>query len=249
MGMAPYMSMEIVSSWFGVLAAHQLLKRQHEGWHALQMSYAFRAWVTRLKLREIEIGLSRARLDIPWSHVTNLAHALAIRDDALANILGPVFLGNLEGKNQWCHPWTDCLFQVFTVKLYAKLRGLSFNPIPENAFPLGVYDDILNAWDDIDRLESALIRACDYHWEETQDMDDLGHVGAFSWTPYNIFPVEIHAIRRVREDQGLPMPTIDHPLMQTMLAHPPARMPEVHDEVLDQIIRRAREEGIAGDPW
>lgn len=80
-------------------------------------------------------------------------------------------------------------------------------------------------------------------------MDDLGHVGAFSWTPYNIFPVEIHAIRRVREDQGLPMPTIDHPLMQTMLAHPPARMPEVHDEVLDQIIRRAREEGIAGDPW
>ena len=68
-------------------------------------------------------------------------------------------------------------------------------------------------------------------------------------TMYNLFPLEILAIQRIRREQGLPTPEIDHPLMQTPLAHPPEVMPHVEDELLNQVIAKVRKELPIGDPW
>lgn len=86
--------------------------------------------------------------------------------------------------------------------------------------------------------------ACDYHLAQSVDAQEHRQ---FVWAPYDLFPVDILAIARVREKQGLPMPEVDHPLMQTPLAKPPPNDVRPHmppDPLLDAVIEKARKQGF-----
>jgi hypothetical protein len=109
---------------------------------------------------------------------------------------------------------------------------------------LGVYRAIFDSWHEPVDFASALLDACDYHLDHATYSDADKE---FLTAPYDLFPVDIVAIARVREKQGLPMPELDHPLMKTPLAKPPPndvrpRMPP--DPLLDAVIAKARKEGF-----
>jgi hypothetical protein len=99
-----------------------------------------------------------------------------------------------------------------------------------------------------DAFPKVLADACDYHLgrialEEENDYPEFEHV------PYCWFPVEILAIKRIREEQGLSTPLPDLPLLQTVLGKVPSDLPQAKDELLDKVIAKVRSELPIGDPW
>jgi len=89
---------------------------------------------------------------------------------------------------------------------------------------------------------------CDYHCQ--QCFDSPGEQADFVWFPYNVFPVEILAIQRVRKDLGLSVPLIVHPLLDSPLVQVPSTPPLVQDALLGRIKERARTDfPEIGDPW
>jgi len=105
---------------------------------------------------------------------------------------------------------------------------------------LGVYVEVLDSWQDNQRLQASLLEACNYHCERIYSPTDEEESPEFIWEPYIVFPAEILAIQRVRHDMGLTTPVIEHPLMQSPLADPPREPPDFEDELLAQVLERIR---------
>jgi hypothetical protein len=98
---------------------------------------------------------------------------------------------------------------------------------------LGAYAGILSNWDIPEALAEPLVTACDYHCENLRERND--NLAEFDEPPFDLYPVEILAIYKVREGLGLETPKIDHPLMSTPLASLASRDVTPID---DPIIRR-----------
>ncbi|MBM3997136.1 MAG: hypothetical protein FJ303_23745 [Planctomycetes bacterium] len=243
-----FLKMQLLSSWHGMHAIYDLLNDNPAGWRHLHASFLYRVWHARINGGYQDAGYSKAVFDI-WEMGLGFAHSIAVREDGFMDWQGQEFLNSLAGKNNKYRGWEERCFEVFSVALYAMFRNKAMNFAEGLAVPLGVYQEVFDSWHDPIGLGRALVNVCEHHWVETNDLEDLGHVGAFSWAPYSIFPVEMLAIRRIREEAGLPMPDIEHPLMKTLFAAPPREMPVVHEEALTCIVERARAEGVAGIPW
>lgn len=71
--------------------------------------------------------------------------------------------------------------------------------------------------------------------------DDDDSILEFTNAPFDILPVEIHAIYKVREIMGLKTPRIEHPLMNTPFGAIPANLPEIHDPLLEGAITKVRQ--------
>ena len=79
---------------------------------------------------------------------------------------------------------------------------------------LGPYQDVLVHWDAGGRLlAQALTELLNIHLEGTR-----GAGAPFDDPPCRLYPIEVLAVRQVREWLDLPMPKVDHPLMHTNLA-------------------------------
>jgi hypothetical protein len=100
---------------------------------------------------------------------------------------------------------------------------------------LGAYARVFGNWNNAGELPSALSEAADYHAEHTQD-PRRGEEEVFGPPVYDIFPVELHAIARVRERLGLVAISIDHPVMATPFGHRPARITRPRDEILERVL-------------
>ena len=141
--------------------------------------------------------------------------------------------------------WHSATFGVFLLKLWALHRGIpDINVTRPGVSALGVYQRVLDAWSNQAELRSALGEVCDYHLE--QSWTARGYP-PFVHTPYQMFPVDILAIARVRRDLGLVMPAVEHPLLSTPLATlPPSeqcpRMPRP-DPLLEKVIQKAKDTG------
>lgn len=109
--------------------------------------------------------------------------------------------------------------------------------IPEDSevMACGPYADIFNHWNSPDNLASAISAACDYHLQRA--IEPKGYeIHEFNRAPFTLLPVEILALRSVREKLGLPMPEVDHPLLTSpLVTNLPRILPEAHDDVLDTL--------------
>jgi hypothetical protein len=104
---------------------------------------------------------------------------------------------------------------------------------------------LLECWRNPDPavLVEPLLATCDWHTHEcmySQSMRPSKQV-AFISEPYMGWPIEIHAVFRLRDTLGLPNPLdLDHPLMKTPLAtYTPEPWPVPHDDLLDRVTARA----------
>ena len=137
----------------------------------------------------------------------------------------------------------------YILKLYSQWTRQELSFRPDVADPLGRYQRVFDKWSSTDELAEAISDICDLHCEESFD---VGSYPMFVYPPYNIFPVEILALLRVRSDLGLKTPVIDHPLLRSALCSPPKIVPVIQDELLDAAVEFVRRDfpGIALDtPW
>jgi hypothetical protein len=211
-----------------------------EGWPVLQTSFAYLSWNVRIYTGLFQHG--RLQRGFNFASPQNmaarcLAHAVATKEDVFADWCGRMMLDNFtsgEGLyDRWFRP-----FEPFMVHLFARWKKL---PAPHCALPcplLGVYQELLDAWGDGEGFAAAVVKACEYHAEHSID-GRIAHA-EFVRDPHNVFPAEILAVKRVRDEEGLPWPTVDHPLLNTPLAHLPPSLSSIHNDLLDRVAGAVR---------
>jgi hypothetical protein len=104
-----------------------------------------------------------------------------------------------------------------------------------------VLNELFESWyePDLSPHQERLIWLCDYYTQRTRTADgsefgsDLLHMR---------FPAAILAWFRLRENLGLSVPEIDHPLMAPAYAKLPERQPFYTDDLLEGILARLRRE-------
>lgn len=135
-------------------------------------------------------------------------------------------------------------FELGIVKLHAFWHKLPFRydgPLPTD-WP--IYARIFENWDaPLAKFRDAVQRLCDYHCEHCWDLTWGGHQ-AFLPKPYEIFPVEILALKIIRYSLGLSFPELNHKLVDNNpLFAPPEPIPKAAatDEWEVKTITRMRE--------
>src|SRR5205807_776375 len=88
-------------------------------------------------------------------------------------------------------------------------------PSEDSSRDLGSYSSILRNWDG-EKFSDSLAEVCDYH---CRNMEDIGGDwnAEFKYSPFDVMPIEILAIVKVRASFGLGQPEINHPLLSTPL--------------------------------
>lgn len=107
--------------------------------------------------------------------------------------------------------WMKRRLEPLLVFLYCLFRKLPC-PIDIDEIDLKEYAPLLDSWEDDARLPKAMSDACDYHlrrMENTRTWD-----AEFGQCPFDLFPVEIHAMNLMRDRIGLGRVQVPHALMQ-----------------------------------
>jgi hypothetical protein len=142
---------------------------------------------------------------------------------------------DIEAIYRRCFPW-------FCLRLFADYQETKVERWPKHPFPAPEYDAVLAHWRDPEPAELAdiLLAVCDRHTHECFKWSDKPDKhGDFVNDVYWGWPIEVHMVFRLREGLGLPIPLVDHPLMNTPLGvfHPPVPVPS--DALLDAITANA----------
>jgi hypothetical protein len=134
--------------------------------------------------------------------------------------------------------WQINPLEPFLLQLYAIWKGIEVNWANYPNAKLGVYQQVIQAWNDPAKLTGALDMCCDYHLMRTGESD----YQEFYCPPYEVFPVEILAIYRLRTLLNLQTPTISHELMDSPLGKLPEPVQAKPDELLKRIFEVVEKE-------
>jgi hypothetical protein len=248
-------SLNIAASSHETHGALAVLKGDPNGWCRMRLGFLYRAWSIRCRYAMVDREQGNKGLTYtPLLHDREpqfLMEAIATGDHACAHGLGRKVMANFQmhGGGDPLH-FYSIPFQPFVFKLYLLWIGEAFAFRNDIGRPLGPFQPIIDRWEKKEDFAKALLELCDYHCEQTFGDEKRGVNTSFSWWPYNVFPVEILAIQRIRRDLGLPCPPIDHPLLKSPLVKVPIALPIVSDNLLDRIKERARADfPEVGDPW
>jgi hypothetical protein len=169
-----------------------------------------------------------------------LAHALAIGDRRMAKWVGDRLIDGLsDGSMMGAETMS---FEPFMMRVHARWTKREIDWTKHKLGPLGVYRPVLNAWEDSAKLGKALADALDYHVRHS-DLRSDEEGPQFCSSPYADYPCEVVGLLRVRKEQGLEDCVVDHPLMDSPFAKPPASPPVVKedDPLIDEVRQRAAE--------
>ena len=225
--------LDTLAHWHAQHGALAILEGRVEGWASIDRTLHYRWWVLRIQRDTTQVG------DVALL----LAHALAFEEDSMAEWVAEMFIRSLDTAAPYV--WTGVRFGAFLLKLWSMHRGLPEIKVTRpDVTTLGVYQRVLDAWSNPVELRAALSAACDHHLSQSWS----GNWVEFGDSPYQMLPVDILAIARVRRDLGLEMPTVEHPLLSTPLATLPPReqrprMPQP-DPLLEKVIQKAKDTGF-----
>jgi hypothetical protein len=175
-------------------------------------------------------------------------YAMSANQDDMGVWFGKRLTAALQRPTKAINGLTTVPLHPFALHLFARWRGLPLEYPGSADTRLAVYRGLLDSWDDDRAFADRLVAAADYHVEQAFDDSD-DQTQDFFHPLYRLFPVEILAIKRVREEQGRSMPEIDHPLMQTPLAKPPKALPPAEDELLKAVSDKVCKDFAIDDPW
>jgi hypothetical protein len=189
------------------------------------------------------LGLSHGHIDTPTQLI---AAGFSLGwTKAIAGLAVWVLNGALRGYYSDTRPIYRNCFPWFCLRLFADWYGLHEERWPDHPFPAAEYEELLGAWrsPDASDLCSVLLAICDRHTAECFKWGDKPDKhGDFVDDVYWAWPIEVHMVFRLREDLGLPIPEVDHPLMKTPLGIYLPPVPMVSDELLDKITAMAIEQ-------
>jgi hypothetical protein len=207
--------------------AIDVLESRPHGWHRMHLALQYQVLALHLSR---EVGCDRV-IDFHGGVDSGgqlLALAWALGDLKVVRWLSEELIRfpcNFKG-------WQINPLEPMLLQLYALWQGLDIDWANYPKAKLGVYRSLFAAWDEPARLPAALEICCDYHLIRT---GESGYQEFFDH-PFDILPAEILAVHRLRELQGLPMPVIAHPLMETALGSLPAPVRSPRDELLQKIL-------------
>jgi hypothetical protein len=219
----------------GTVGAARILSSQEDGWTIMRTSLEYSSWVVRIQRGLFSVG--RISKGHNFSFPQNLsarclAHAMSVHYDSFADLCGRIMVSFDENDNNLYNHWF-MPFEPFMVKLFATWKAIHKGASVLNPPVNTVYDNVFASWEDEPLLSKALYNICDYHVEHSVEGK---HAHAeFVVPPYNLFPIDILAIKRVREDLKLSWPSVSHPLLETPLARPPIASTIPNNEIIDRL--------------
>ena len=110
--------------------------------------------------------------------------------------------------------WKKRAYEPFLMRLDQKLRKDEL-PAGIEDHKIGPYSGVFTHWDNPKELAESLVTICDYHCDR---MIDKGADEEFDVAPFDLYPCEILAVYRIREQLGLETPMIEHPILATPLS-------------------------------
>jgi hypothetical protein len=210
-------SLATLATVFGIKGIVSVFDGKIEGWEHVERSVSYHFWC--LKLRVESFFKSAHRQPNLTNYVSRIASILCyaiasettVWEDYAAKALSAI-VGNADALDAGY--WGRRKFEPFVLALENyKRRGVWLS---EHSSSGSVYTDIIENWDGEKFLES-LTNVCDYHCQNMEDASGEGNA-EFKYPPFDIFPIEVLAIFKVRARYELGMPKINHPLLKTPLA-------------------------------
>lgn len=130
------------------------------------------------------------------------------------------------------------------VLLLARWRDIELGELPRGIQLQSPYHEIFDAWNDDARFQNAVEDLCRYHESHcTGDEDPFFH-------PYEVFPVEILALRQIRREMGLYFPEkLEFAILQTPLAEIPASIPRRSNDYIPRVIAKCKTLMPLEVPW
>lgn len=204
------------------------------GWQHLADGLELDWWTMRINLNLMNAG-------------PVIASAFVRNEDERGTWLVERLLSDLRRPGGPELQWIFDPFLEFALRLYCRLERApapDFSPV--KPAPLGVFTEILDAWDDTRALQIVLGKRCDEHLKRAH-WNYNGPWGSFSGLPYAIIPLDILFIQEIRQRMGVETLLPKHPLMDTPMADLTAwksmPVPKEHP-LLAPLLERARKEGF-----
>lgn len=232
----------LLAQHYGIDGVIAVLKGDAGGWalvHRAVLYYRWQLRICRAPLRHPEAFASYSekaflrKMERVAACLACFARACGLEEleaEALATLCEiPNWPGSVDQKH-----WTRRIFEPFVMVLLKRIRGESVHKEFATR-DLGVYGEVIEAWENPTQLGQALSHICDYHCQQ-MDGDVFKWYPEFDRPPFDLLPVEILAIRRIRQQLGLAMPEVQHPLLDLPTANLPPPAPE--DTQPDEVLRR-----------
>jgi len=230
-----------ISGWVIGKGGLAILDRRPGGWEELHLGMD----LLSLELRWNYFDTMRRPKDnrLSWIAADSalaLTHAIAVGDKENANELADVMTQAVS--HGVYGSYTQCGFEPFVINLFQLARGDARRNIGFKPAEFGDrYQRVWTHWDSVDELSKECAKLCDTH-VTIASVDDEAWYGQFGIMPFEIYPVEVLAIQRVRKKLGHDVPTCEHDLFKSPLAEAPTEPPRLSDDLSVRVRQRLRKE-------
>ncbi|QXC39921.1 hypothetical protein V3429_05870 [Aeromonas jandaei] len=207
--------LENVPDSLGMLAIYHGIKGEvaiyggdSSGWEDISRAIIYRYWALRLRVKVFSTtrflkGIrSVPNLTNQLTSASCLLAAFIVADrhdlaESVADILGGMLTmnGAVDPDYQ-----KTCRFEPFMLWLYSVYSGRIVSPLPE-PINIGVYQKVIDNWDDEENFPSIIEEVCKYHLANSEDKGG-GWDPEFKSPPFDLLPLEVVAILKVRQQIG-----------------------------------------------
>lgn len=226
----------MIKAW--VLANEGLnILRGGDNWRTLHLAMWFECVRLQLEfLRQLSKPASERGVRLQVDGALVLAHALAVNDRVMADAAAAAIV---NGVDLGCFSaFTQFGFEAFVINLYFKFVGSGETRVQQPLYT-DYYGEVLEAWNQPERLAVILHSLCDLHLEYAQKTSSKFYA-QFAPRPFDSYPVEIMAINCVRRRLGDRSVACDHSLMSSPLSAFPNQVATTRDDLLESVIRFAK---------
>lgn len=191
----------------GAVGVLRLVDGDRSGWDEVAVATDVLAWEVRVRVELVDAGLVRAApaLTLRLSDAASVACVSPVWEAEMAAVVRRVVDDPSLVDSSF---WASRRFEPFVVRVLEVGAGA-----PASGVGLAEpYRSVMERWDDTEALGEALVEVCQFHVENMED-DGVDWPPPFRDTPFDLLPVEVMLVERVRGRLGLEMPVVEHPLV------------------------------------
>lgn len=182
-----------LSHWHAEKAQSALLAGDSSAWDEINLAFNYRYYDMRFDPCVTPVDMGSVLL----------LHALAKRDKQKTNWLFEYQLNSFRTNKP--NTWDLSQAGIFSFMLLHKLGDNRFDPLELKKYKhspsMEAFSDIINHWDNPQKVGAGISIACDYHLQQSQNGEGYPE---YQIAPYFVVPIEIMALMSVREQLGLP---------------------------------------------